>query len=135
VVTSLNAHGYGLAWFEQSEDGSFVAHEILPDEASDVSFSQLHAVAVADLNGDGLLDVITGKRYYAHAPPQDPGGTDPAVLYWFELSRDGGEASFEPHLIHDDSGVGCVFAARDVNADGRPDIFVSNKKGAFVHVQ
>ena len=137
VVTSLAAHGYGLSWFEQTTSGAeltFSAHEILPSQAAADNFSQLHALVQADLNGDGLLDVITGKRFYAHAPPTDPGGTDPAVLFWFELSRAGG-VSFVPHQIHADSGVGTYFEAGDLNGDGKPDLAITNKKGTFLHVQ
>lgn len=137
VVTSLDAHGYGLSWFEQTTSGAeltFSAHEILPAGASVDNFSQLHALVQVDLNGDGLLDFVTGKRFYAHAPPTDPGGTDPAVLVWFELSRAGG-VKFTPHPIHADSGVGTSFEAGDLNADGKPDLAITNKKGTFLHVQ
>ena len=50
VVTSLNAHGFGLAWFEQKRDASgnisFVRHMISDDysakNAGDVTFSEPH---------------------------------------------------------------------------------------------
>lgn len=136
VVTALAAHQYGLSWFEQVDSDTFTAHEILPPTSGTDNFSQLHAMAAADLNGDGLRDVVTGKRYYAHPSTNpDPGTTDAPVIYWFELVRNGSDASFVPHLIHDDSGVGCNFAIRDVNGDSRPDIFTSNKRGTFLHLQ
>ena len=139
VVTALAAHQYGLSWFEQAGSGAsatFTPHVILPAAAGAGNFSQLHAMAVADLNGDGLLDVITGKRYYAHPSTNpDPGTTDPAVISWFELQRTAAGATFVQHPIHTASGVGCNFSARDLNGDGKPDVFTSNKRGTFVHLQ
>ncbi len=140
VVSALAAHGYGLAWYERAGTGAaitFTARQILPTAAGTGNFSQLHATQVADVNGDGLPDVITGKRYYAHpASNANPGTTDPAVISWFELQRGaGGAASFVQHVIHSDSGVGCNFAARDVTGDGKVDIFTTNKHGTYLHVQ
>ena len=139
VITSLHAHGYGLAWFEnqgESESITFKRHLILSPKAdeklNDVQFSQLHAVAVIDMDGDGLKDIVTGKRYWAHGPAGDPEPNAPAVLYWFKLMRDGGKATFEPRLIDDNSGVGTQISAADINADGKPDVMVGNKKGTML---
>jgi hypothetical protein len=135
VVTALAAHRYGFSWFEQIDLDTFTPHEIMPPSDMGDSVSQLHAVSVGDLNGDGLLDVITGKRYYAHPSSNpDPGTTDPAAIIWFELTR-GAEVSFTPRQIHADSGVGCNFIVHDVTGDGRLDVFVSNKHGTFLHTQ
>jgi hypothetical protein len=135
IVTALAAHQYGLYWFEQEGPESFTAHEILPTSATETSISQLHSLAVADMNGDGLLDVLAGKRYYAHPSSNaDPGTDEPPLLQWFELSRDGG-VTFTPHTIHADSGAGCNFAALDVTGEGKPDVFTSNKRGTFFHAQ
>lgn len=148
IVTSLAAHQYGLAWFEQvpAADGgiSFTRHLILPENAEDslagVQFSQPHAVALADVNGDGLPDIITGKRYWAHGPTKDPDAGGTPVLYWFELVRNpakqGADAiSFKPHRIDDASGVGTQFATGDLNGDGRLDLVIGNKRGGFVFLQ
>lgn len=142
VITSLVAHGYGLAWFEHiKRDGKidFVQHNILSGKADEklggVQFSQVHAVELADINGDGLQDIVTGKRYWAHGPKGDADPAGPAVLYWFELQRKDGAVTYQPHLIDDDSGVGTQFAVGDLNGDDKIDIVTGNKKGARVFLQ
>lgn len=141
VITSLDGHGYGLSWFEQirgTDDAiSFRQHAITSAQADEkingVQFSQLHAIALADFDGDGLADILTGKRWWAHGPKGDVDAGGPAVVYAFLLRRGAnGAASFEPHRIDDASGVGTQVTAADVNGDGRPDIVVGNKKGTFV---
>jgi hypothetical protein len=141
VITSLHAHAYGLAWWEQTrKEGAvtFTKHLIIGEKPGQsphgVAFSQLHALDLVDMDGDGLKDIVTGKRFWAHNG-NDPGGNDPAVLYWFQLQRKDGQAEFVPHKIDDDSGVGTQVVARDIDADRRPDIIVGNKKGTFLHLQ
>jgi hypothetical protein len=140
VITAYDAHGFGLGWFEQKADGTFTEHKIMgatPGEnAHGVKFSQLHAMRLVDVDGDGLLDIVTGKRRWAHGPFKDDEPEAAPVLYWFQLKRDGkGGAEFIPHLIDDDSGVGTQVTTGDLNKDGKPDIIVANKKGVFVFTQ
>ncbi|NBT12300.1 MAG: VCBS repeat-containing protein [Planctomycetia bacterium] len=134
VITSYDGHGYGLGWFEQNADGTFTERKIMgatPEEnAQGARFSQLHALRLADINGDGLLDIVTGKRRWAHGINGD------AELYWFELVRDGkGGASFVAHKIDDDSGVGTQVTVGDLDRDGKPDVIVANKRGVFAFFQ
>jgi len=131
VITS-SAHNYGIWWFEQlpgPDRPRFDLHLISKE------FSQPHAIRLVDMNGDGTKDLVTGKRYFAHQG-KDPGGHEPAVLYWFELRRlKQGKVKFVPHKIDDNSGVGTQFVVADVNADSKPDIVTSNKKGVHVFLQ
>ncbi|MEZ6069043.1 MAG: VCBS repeat-containing protein [Pirellulales bacterium] len=122
-VLTTSAHNYGMWWHEQTEDG-FVQHEISRD------FSQTHSVVMTDFNEDGLPDFVTGKRWWAHGG-HDPGGDQPAVVYWFELVREDGAAKWIPHVIDHDSGVGTQFEVADINGDGHDDVITSNKKGVF----
>lgn len=138
VLSSLAAHSYGLAWFRQ-EQGKFSRRLITTEEPLQnpygVAFSQIHGIALEDIDGDGLKDIITGKRYWAHNG-HDPGERDPAVIYWFQTVREpGGGVTFVPHLIDDQSGVGVEVKVADANSDGLPDVVVANKHGVFLHLQ
>lgn len=100
-----------------------------------VAFTQPHALALADVNGDGLADIITGKRRWAHGPDGDIEPAAPPVVYWFELRRDKNGVRYIPHKIDDQSGVGVQVLATDLNQDGRIDIATASKLGTFVFLQ
>lgn len=142
IVTAIKAHSYGLSWFEQNADGTFTERVILgraaADNADGAGFSQVHAVCIEDIDGDGLPDIVAGKRRWAHGPMGDDEPMAPPVLCWFRLVRDAtapGGARFVKHEIDNDSGVGTQFWTGQLDANGTPDIVVGNKHGVFVFRQ
>ena len=144
VVASLQAHGWGLSWFEQkkSPDGvrSFLERQIMGDfsteNAGGVTFSQLHGATYADIDGDGLQDFITGKRFWSHLDTFiDPDPHGAPVLYVYRTVRNAkapGGAEFVPELVHNRSGVGSHVAVVDLNNDKAPEIITGTKRGTFV---
>jgi hypothetical protein len=144
VVTAPYAHQYGLSWFEQKRDSagkiSFVEHPIMSALASKsaggVVFSEPHGNVCADLDGDGIPDLVVGKRLFSHAESYtDPDPYGPAVLYWYRTVRNPkapGGAEFVSELIHNRSGVGSHFSVVDLNKDGAPDIITSTDRGTFI---
>jgi len=144
VITCLNPHGYGLVWWEQVRNGTnitfkqhVIAAQVEAGSRFGVHFSQPHSMALVDVDGDGLLDIVTGKRFWAHGRNgPDPESHDfPAVLYWFQLVRHAnGQADFVPHQIDEDSGVGTEVVAGHIVNPKFPDIVVGNKKGTFLFV-
>ena len=144
VITALQAHEFGLAWHENlgAQNGSirFEQHVIMgrtrDDNPFGVLFTEPHAVKLADINQDGLLDIVTGKTYWSHhrsSPMWDAG----AVVYWFELQRrSGGDGAVQvewvPHLADSESGVGRGLVVDDINGDGLVDIASGGMVGASV---
>ncbi|MEI7731051.1 MAG: VCBS repeat-containing protein [Verrucomicrobiota bacterium] len=140
VLTCLDPHRHGLVWHEQyRENGEikFRQHVIMGKEAKDnkygVHFTQPHAIELVDVDGDGVLDIVTGKRFWAHGPKGDVDPNAPAVLYWFKTVRGADKSvDFIPYLVDDNSGVGTQVTVGNLKGTGLPDIIVANKRGAFV---
>jgi hypothetical protein len=145
VVTSLNAHGFGLAWYEQKRDAAgirFEPHMISDDyaaaatNAGGVTISQIHGTTFEDIDGDGISDLIAGKRYWSHLDTYlDPDPSGAPVIYYYRTVRDPkapGGAKFVPELIHNRSGVGSDVLAIDLNKDKKPDIISATDRGVFI---
>ncbi len=130
-VIASSAHRYGIWWFEQQDpkDGSpvFTRHDLFPDLVSET-----HALVAADIDGDGLNDLVTGKRFWSHGK-SEAGSDKPARLYWFKARRSPErKIDFTPIEIDDQSGIGTEFVVLDFNGDGLLDIVTANKKGVFL---
>jgi hypothetical protein len=144
IVVALEPHKFGLAWFEQKRDPSgsisFVKHVISGDYSNtnpgDVTFSQPHATAFADFDGNGIKDMVVGKSFWHHLETyMDPDPYGPAVLYLYRAvpnPKAAGGVEFVPELIHNRSGVGAALEVVDLNKDGALDIITASGKGAFV---
>jgi hypothetical protein len=132
-IISSSAHKFGI-WSYRQKPGkdhpNFVKVDLFPQLVSET-----HSMWCVDLDGDGLKDLVTGKRFWSHGK-NEPGSDKPAYLYWFQAKKSSdGTISFTPHVIDDDSGVGTQFQVIDFDGDGKLDIVTSNKKGTFVHLQ
>lgn len=142
VVTSIAAHGYGLSWFRaQNAPGggiAFVEHPVLPalpgqPGSSRLRLSQLHGVALADIDGDGRHEVVTGKTFLAHNG-LDPGAFDPPLLVALKIHGSGIATHIEPILLDQTHGIGRAIDVADINRDGRDDLIIGNKNGLAVYL-
>lgn len=142
VITSLAAHEYGLVWWQQldSVDGQpqFKQHVIMGSVPSQnefgIYFSELHSLALQDMDGDGLKDIITGKTYWSHHR-QSPGWDAGAVVYWFKLTRTAEGVKWIPYLADDTAGIGRQIVINDVDGNGQLDIVTGGMLGCHVLTQ
>jgi hypothetical protein len=136
-------HGYGLAWFEQKmENGkrTFTQHWIETD------YPTIHTMILADLDGDGKPELITGKQMFAHNG-LDVGSFDPQFIFYYKFDK----GRFERHILTYSHvapyfpiegnkepppsyivGTGMKLSAGDMDGDGRTDIVVACKTGLYI---
>jgi|GEM_PF-374865 len=122
-------HDFGLYWWRQQEpDGA--AKLVFDKRLIDRSFSQPHALALADLDGDGKDELITGKRYFAHNG-SDPGGRDEPLLCRFQY--DAAAENFQKTIIEQGRvGTGLQICVGDLDGNGSFDIAVAGKSGTYL---
>ena len=126
-VVSASAHALGVWWHEQiNVNGSIAFKTHLISNAT----SQTHSTIMADIDGDGKEEMITGKRFLAHNG-NDAGDGDTPILMYFNFDSST-IPYFGEHIIDYDSGAGLNIAVRDMNRDNKPDLIIANKNGVFV---
>ena len=144
-IISGNGHGYGLYWFEQRLDGQ--GKRTFERHAIEEHYANFHTVALADLNGDGKPDLVTGKRLLGH-DGRDEGEWDPLFLFWYDIQ--GGR--FERHVISFNNlqyypgqtnvnpppqfacSTGMKINVGDITGDGRADIVVAGRGGLYAFI-
>lgn len=133
-IVSSSAHKFGI-WSYLQRPGSAGSPAFVKQDLFPKLVSETHAMHCVDINGDGLKDLVTGKRWWSHGR-SEPGSDKPSMLYWFEAKKGGdGLIRFVPHEIDNDSGIGTQFVVADMNGDKLLDVVTANKKGVFVFEQ
>ncbi len=103
-LVSISAFDSELSWFENDGAASptFTAHLV------STSASGPHGLAIADLDGDGDLDLLTASR-------------NDNKIAWYE-NNGAAEPSFTTHVISTSAGGAWSVQAADVDGDGDLDV-------------
>ncbi|MCE9525638.1 MAG: VCBS repeat-containing protein [Planctomycetales bacterium] len=121
----------------------------------DTSFSQVHTLLWADLEGTGTPQLVTGKRIYAHET--EPGATDKPCIYYFKFDRSAkeGQSAWTRHVIYEgepaknapakaqerwalkdfprgSAGTGLQMPAVNMDGDGDLDLVCPGKSGLYL---
>jgi len=111
---------YQVAWYEAPSDPAspeWAQHVIIP-----AIESVCHSLQVADMDGDGLLDIVTARMHQG-APPQEV-----MVLLNREKGRKWEKLVVSTRGSHD-------LLVADFDGDGRPDILGANHGGPYQPVE
>lgn len=128
-------HDYGLLMLRrvgsdgEPTDAEPTYQEVMIDE----TFSQVHAIAWVDLDGDGVDELVTGKRFRAHNG-KDPGAGDPPLLCYYDVDFSTGRMT-RHDIERGRVGTGLQIAQGDFNGDGKVDLAVAGKSGTYALLQ
>ena len=114
IITAWHCHHYGLVWWQQVRTASgqidWKKHTILsptPDLTStDFRLSQMHAMELVDMNGDGLKDCSPANASGLMDRPGTRSLTRRPSSSGSSYTGTARQRHLLPHLIDDDSGVG-----------------------------
>jgi len=126
VITSLNAHGFGLAWFEQKRDASgkisFVQHMISDDYSTPTPAESPSPSLMAPRSPTSMA---TASRFHRRQALLDPPrqllrsrplrSARPVLVPHRPEPESSGRRRVRPELIHNQSGVGSDVFAADIN--------------------
>lgn len=120
-------HDYGIYWEEQVQSDTLISWQ---KHLIDSSWSQGHSPLWVDLDQNGIMEFVDGKRFWSHEG-RDPGARDPLVIYSYEYNRD--QNTFRRRAIQHDgpAGFGLDPKAVDLDGDGDLDLVLPGRSGLY----
>ncbi len=127
-IVYTRGHDFGIYWLQQTRGKDnqikWIKHAI------DSSVPGCHAPIWVDLDGDGVKELVLGRRYLAHEG-KDPGEYDPQAAYRYQF--DPKTRTWKRWLISYNDGIcfGLDPKAEDLTGSGRLDLVVGGRNGLY----
>lgn len=127
-IVWTRGHDFGIYWLQQERSAngkiSWTKHTI------DTTVPGAHAPLWEDLDGDGVKELIVGRRYLAHEG-RDPAEYDPLSAYRYQF--DPKSRAWKRWLISYDDGVcfGLDPKVVDLTGSGRKDLVLAGRHGLY----
>lgn len=126
-IVYTRAHDYGNYWLQQTrtkDQIKWIKHAI------DTSVAGCHTPLWEDLDGDGVKELIVGRRYLAHEG-RDPGEYDPQAAYRYQFDKQ--TRTWRRWLISYNDGIclGLDPKAVDLTGSGRLDLVCGGRNGLY----
>lgn len=128
-------HRTGLYWLEQ------VREEATPSDSSatnrswvmhviDTSWSQAHSLMLGDLDNDGHMELVAGKRFLGH-DGKDLGEYDPLQVCAYQFDRD--QKVWQRSVLSFGKSTGCDLDPKlaDLDGDGDLDVICPGRSGLY----
>ena len=127
-----SAHKYGIFWWEQLKERNSAGEIQFRKHVIDDTWTQAHYLGWGDIDGDGVPELITGKRFMAHNGG-DPDEYGHLGIYYYDFTP-GPNPVFKKYVISYDAdiSVGLNVEAVDLDGDGDLDLVTTGKWGGPV---
>ena len=131
VIVS-SAHKFGIFWWEQLKERDAAGELQFRKHVIDDTWSQAHYLGWGDIDGDGVPELVAGKRFMAHnGGDPDPFGR--LCVYYYDFTP-GPNPVFKKYVVSYDAGIGVGLNVElaDMDGDGDVDIVTTGKWGGPV---
>lgn len=119
IVGVVAPGGTTLAWWENPRDGSanWTQHNL-----GSTTGVEGDRVALADINGDGRLDVVVTETN---------NGSSGNAVFWFAQPTDATSSNWTRNIIATNLGSLNSMDVADVDGDGKPDVVTAIHRGSL----
>lgn len=131
-VLVSSAHKHGIFWYEQLKDRDAQGELQFRKHVIDDTWSQAHYLGWGDIDGDGVPELVTGKRFMAHNG-NDPDEYGRLGIFYYDFTP-GPDPVFRKYVVSYDAdiSVGLNVECVDMDGDGDLDLVTTGKWGGPV---